>query len=139
MTTTPKQRRQRTGPNSQGETLTVWDALSTAAKPQLADIPQAAADQAAFEGHIADIKVANAEQESLIAKLRDSYKTRREMAKQARILRNRIVSHLQSKFGPDSERLREFGLRPKGRSVRRKAAANTPAALDSGGSLVNRP
>jgi hypothetical protein len=138
MTTPPKQRRARTGPNSQGETLTVWDALSTAAKPHLADNPQAAADQTALEGAIADIKAANAEQESLTARLRDSIKTRQEKAKQARILRNRIVTHLQSKFGPDSERLREFGLRPKGR-VRRKSAANTPAATDGSGSLVNRP
>ena len=127
MTTPTKPQRRRNGPKSNGETLTVFEALSTTAKSQLADNPQAAADQAAFAEHIANIKAANAEQDSLTAKLRDSIKTRQELMREARILRNHLVAHLQSKFGPDSEMLREFGLRPKG--LRRKSTADTPAPV----------
>jgi hypothetical protein len=129
MTTPTKPRQRRIGPKSSGETLTVWDALSTTAKSELSDIPQAAADQASFEGAIADIKTANALQDSLTAQLRDSIKSRQEKTRQARVLRNRVVAHLQSKFGPDSERMRQFGLRPKGLANRRKSAPATPAIV----------
>jgi hypothetical protein len=140
MTTTPKPSRRRNGPKSLGETMSSWEALSTTAKSQLADNPRAASDQAAFEALIAEIKVANAEQEGLNAKLRDSIRGRQEMAKQARLLRNHLVSHLQSKLGPESELLREFGLRPKGRRVRRKTAPGTPTPAPGGsGPEVQKP
>jgi hypothetical protein len=131
MTSTPKARRRRTT-KTQDETLASWEALSTTAKAQLADNPQAASDQAALEAIIGQVKAANVDQDALNAKLRDSIRSRKEMTAQGSKLRSRLVAHLQSKFGPDSEMLREFGLRPK--SLRRKTASpptenpTTPAA-----------
>jgi hypothetical protein len=126
MTTPTKPRQRRIGPKSSGETLTVWDALSTTAKSQLSDNPQAMADQTSFAAAITDIKAANALQDSLTAQLRDSIRNRQTRAREARVLRNRIVAHLQSKFGPDSEMLRQFGLRPTGR---RKSTPATPTII----------
>ncbi|MEA2693021.1 MAG: hypothetical protein QOJ16_2408 [Acidobacteriota bacterium] len=128
MTTTPKPRKRRSGPNSMGETMSSWEALSTTAKSHLADNPQAAANQAAFEALIAQIKAANAEQEGLNARLRDSIHSRQEMQKQGRSLRNHLASHLRSKLGPESDLLREFGIPPLGRRVRRKSPAGAPTS-----------
>ena len=108
MTTTPKKRQRRIGPHSQGETMSHWEALSTAARPHLSDNPQSAANQAAFDAMIAQIKLANAEQEGLTARLRDSIRSRQVMQKEGRRLRNHLASHLRAKLGPDSELLREF-------------------------------
>jgi hypothetical protein len=134
--TPTKPRQRRNGPKSSGETLTVWDTLSTTARPHLSDNPQAAADQTSFETAIADIKEANALQDSLTAQLRDSIKSRQEKTRQARVLRNRLVAHLQSKFGPDNEMLRQFGLRPKGLIGRRKPAQPVPETVPATGGSV---
>jgi hypothetical protein len=128
VTNTKTPRKRRTGPNSFGEKIATWDALSTAAKPHLTDNPQATADQAGFETLIGQIKVLAAEQEALTAQLRDANKSRQAAQKQGHRMRNHLVSHLKSKFGPDSEMLREFGLRPQGRRVRRKSPAGTPTS-----------
>jgi len=118
MTTTPKKRRRRTGPRSRGETMSQWEALSMAARPHLADNPRSAADQAAFDALIAQIKLANAEQEGLTARLRDSIRGRQALQREGRKLRNHLASHLRAKLGPGSKLLRELGLRPRGRPVR---------------------
>ena len=118
--------KRRQGTKSFGEKIAKWEAMSTAAKPHLTDNPQAVTDQAAFEAVIGQIKTLAAEQESLTAQVRDATRSRQMAETQALRLRNHLASHLQSKFGPDSEMLREFGLRPKGRRVRRKSLAGVP-------------
>jgi hypothetical protein len=124
--TTKTSRKRRKGPNSFGEKISTWEALSTAAKPHLTENPQAAADQSAFEAVIGQVKILAAEEESLTAQLRDANKSRQAAENQGKRLRHHLVSHLKSKFGPDNEMLREFGLRPQGRRVRRKSAAGAP-------------
>lgn len=140
MTTQPQKRR-RNGPNSMGEKLSTWEALSTRAKPQLADNPLAAADQAAMDGVIAGIKAANAEQDALTAKLRDSVSGRQKMQKEGQRLHNRLISHLRSKLGPESELLREFGIKPQGSRPRKKPASGgqTPDSQPPGAAEARKP
>jgi len=124
-----------------GEKLSSWEALSTRAKPHLADNPQATADQAAFDTLIAEIKLANAEQDGLTAKLRDSVHSRQAMQKEGRRMHNHLISHLRSKLGPDSELLREFGIKPlAGRTRRKSTAGGQPTTPPpSGGPELHKP
>ncbi len=53
------------------------------------------------------------------AELRETNAKRRDIDQRARNVRSRLAAALQSNFGPTSERLLEFGLKPRAR--RRKA------------------
>ncbi len=43
-------------------------------------------------------------------------------------LRNRLAAQLQGRFGPSSERLLEFALKPRKRRFRRKPREEAPPA-----------
>jgi len=142
-TPTPQTKRRRPV-STAGERMANWDAFSSAVKSQLADLPQAAGDQASFETIVGQLKAAKGEQDALTGKLRESVRIQKDLTAQGRQVRNRLVGHIRSKFGLDSEALHQFGLRPRP-SARRKPAATDgtgqapPAAVPAASPEVKKP
>lgn len=60
----------------------------------------------------------------LTGTVRDLVRQRRTLATKGNRLRNLFVAALQNSFGPESQRMNEFGVRP--RAFRRKKAENGP-------------
>lgn len=107
------------------QTMKKWDTLNAALKPLLTEIPAAAKDQADFEASIGRVRALAMSQDSLTGQVRDTIKSRQTEQVAARALYNRLASHLRAKFGPNSDLLLEFAVKPR-RQVRRKKQA-TPA------------
>ena len=119
-------RTRRTGPGSLGETMAVWKALASNAKTVLDEMPHVAADHKAFEEAIAKVEASMAEQDILSARATALVHLRREDVARARSLRNKVVAQLQGRFGTESEKLREFGLKPRKRKVKPKPLEEQP-------------
>jgi hypothetical protein len=116
----------RTGPGSLGETVAVWKALASNARTVLADMAHVVPDHTAFEESIAKVEASMAEQDILSARATALVHLRREDVARARSLRNKVVAHLQGKFGTESEKLREFGLKPRKRKVKPRPVEEEP-------------
>jgi hypothetical protein len=112
--------------NTLAQTLKKWDTLNTAIKPLLADLPAAAKDQTDFEASIVQVKALSLTQDSLTGQVRDTIKSRLAEEQSAKSLYDRLASHLRAKFGPKSDLLLEFAVKPR-RTGRKKKAVVTPA------------
>jgi hypothetical protein len=114
----------QTGPAPRNRTLTSllirWRILTEAVKDHLADLPYAAAQNARLDKLVAEILSSAAEQKALTARLRVVIREREAKVEQARDLRSRLTAAVIGRYGPRSEKLKEFGLKPQ---RRRKRAA----------------
>jgi septal ring factor EnvC (AmiA/AmiB activator) len=95
--------------------LNDWQALVDNLKPHLGDLPNLAADHAALTGLIGQTRTLQAQQDLHLASVRDVVSQKNALAAQARKARNRLVAGLQSAFDHESEKLLEFGVKPRAR------------------------
>lgn len=100
------------------DTLNDWQALVVNLKPHLADLPNLAADHGTLSALVDPIRALQAQQDVHEASLRDVVSQRMLLAAQARKARNRLAAGLQSAFDHESDKLLEFGIKPR---VRRGA------------------
>ena len=110
------------------EVIGRWKVMATNLKPQLETMPQLTGRYTEFVKVTSDAEALENRQAQLKADLREVNRQRREIAKTGEDMRNRIGAILKAEHGFTSERLLEFGLKPKRKRVRAKNQANpTPA------------
>ena len=105
-----------------------WDLLNESLKPLLAEMPHIQPLQAELEGVLEGVRSLDNEQENARSRLRDIVRRRRDAERQGEVVRRREEAHLRGTFGYTSEELIRFGVKPRPRVIRRKAAKKQPPA-----------
>jgi hypothetical protein len=93
----------------------LYDSLAA----RLTDMPQLTGDHTALGVLLAQARDLETQQEAAKSQFRDVNTQRRNMAKQATDLRNRLSFGLRSVLGPDSDKLLAFGVKPRPRTIER--------------------
>ncbi|HEX4964730.1 MAG TPA: hypothetical protein VF173_28215 [Thermoanaerobaculia bacterium] len=117
---------------SDGKTAKVvigrWKVMATNLQPQLDKLPQLAGKYAELVKMTSDAEALETRKAQLTADSQDVNHQHRDILKAGEDLRNRIGAILKAEVGFTSERLLEFGLKPKRlRGRGKKSAAKTPA------------
>jgi hypothetical protein len=112
--------------NTVRERFARFQSLASNLRPRLPEMPALADNHAAFEELVVRIQASLAEQDVLASRTSELIRTREEDMKQALELRHRLAGQLQGHFGTGSEKLREFGIKPRRRRSRRKSETPAP-------------
>ena len=110
------------------ENLVDWQTLAENLAPRLTDLPHLAADQKALADLVAQAHTMQDQRDAHKASLQDLNKQRQALAAQAKRVQNRLGLGLQNAFDVDSEKLVEFGVKPRRKKVRRSHAAKLELA-----------
>ncbi len=105
-----------------------WDLLNESLKPLLAEMPHIQPLQVELQGVLEGVRSLDNEQEDARSRLRDLVRRRRDAERQGEVVRRRVEAHLRGTFGYTSEELIRFGIKPRPRVIRRKAAEKQPPA-----------
>jgi hypothetical protein len=97
-----------------------WRTLADRCGSQLVEMPHIAPAQAALREILGRIVQSFTEQAVLEAQLSAMFQRRRRDVAAARDLRGRLAASLAARYGPSSEELRLYGLKPRRRSRVRK-------------------
>ncbi len=116
----------RSGINSLRENFVRWEGLATNARPHLGEIASLESYLTAFDEVLGRIRASLFEQDVQAAKTSDLVKTRKADLGRARDLRKRVLGLVKVHFGDDSEKLREFGIKPQSRSRRKSPPGESP-------------
>jgi len=114
------------------EKIARWKVIATGLKPLLGDMPHVADLHAQLEKVITQSEELDARSEALKAESREVTKTRVTLAKTGDDLRKRLGAALQTSYGFASEKLLEFGLKPR-RPRGRDKKPRTPQPPPEGG------
>lgn len=110
--------------NSLRENFVRWEGLATNARLHQADIANLESYLTPFEEVLGRIRTSLFEQDVQAAKTRDLVKSRKADLVRARDLRKRVTGLIKVHFGSDSEKLREFGMKPEARGRRKPPGEN---------------
>jgi len=110
------------------EKLINWQSMFDTLAPKLTDMPQFTADHTALGVVLAQGRDLEKRQDIALGELRDVNQLRKEMIAQGAELRDRLASGVQAVLGRKSEKLLEFGVKPRPRIVRRKRLTNAEKA-----------
>jgi len=102
------------------EKLVDWQSMVDTLQPKLADMPHLSADHAALAAILAQGRDLEKRQDIARAELLDVNRQRKEMIQQGADVRDRLARSLQGALGSKSEKLVEFGVKPRPRVIRRK-------------------
>ncbi|HKI02543.1 MAG TPA: hypothetical protein VKK31_11220 [Thermoanaerobaculia bacterium] len=106
-----------------------WDLLNESLKPLVAEMPHVQPLLAELQGMLDGVRSLDKEQEDARSKLRDLVRRRQDAEQQGEVVRRRVEAHLRGTFGYTSEELIRFGIKPRPRVIRRKAAEKQRPAL----------
>jgi hypothetical protein len=98
--------------SSISSSIVAWENVVANAKASAVDVPGIAEYTAPLEQILAQAKELTARLEMRKGVKQDETKLRQTLMKDGRVQVSRIRSALKAHFGPDSERLIEFGARP---------------------------
>ncbi len=118
-------------PKSFKENLVVWRTMVDNLAPQLDRLPRLRASHASLTALLDRAAALQAEQAVHAAKLRQVNRERAAAAREGRKLRNYIALSLQHELGESSERLIEFGVKPRARRRRRNLSAAAEGAVQA--------
>lgn len=127
------------------ERIARWKVISAGLKPLLATMPHLADLHGELEQVIAQSEELDARAEALKAESRAVNANREALAKSGDDLRGRLGASLQTTYGFKSEKLIEFGLKPRkgrGRDKQprvRKTPATTPDAPTAPAEPATKP
>jgi hypothetical protein len=93
--------------------LNRWEVLNANLKNHLEEMPDMQPKQAEFEQIIEQDLTLAAQYNQLNATSRAILRQRRELAKKGNQLRNVFTAALRHRFGPESQQLNEFGVKPR--------------------------
>ena len=112
-----------------GSRLDHWRFLLDQSRPQLAEVPHLTADHAALEALVKEIEVRRAEALTAANASKEAYRRRREAEAAGLEARDRLAAGLVQQFGARNQKLRDFGLIPKGRprKTAKEAEPEAPA------------
>ena len=113
---------------SMKETIGDWEVLHDNLAPQLGDIPHLTAGREALQALITEAKTLENEREIHKSALRDTNHQRVEMMLRGRELARRITDTLRGHFGPYSEELIRYGIKPRPREIRRRTISKAEKA-----------
>jgi hypothetical protein len=99
--------------NSKPERIAVWKVLHTGVRPLLEEMPYLTDLHTELGNVIVRSEELDVRHEALKAETREVNRIREELARSGDDLRNRIGAALQTVHGFRSERLIEFGLKPR--------------------------
>jgi hypothetical protein len=116
--------------------IRAWKLLLENIKPHLAEMPQVQPLHTELQGILDQASALDNEQEETRSKLRDIVRRRQELERTGEIVRRRMEAHLRGTYGYTNEQLIKFGIKPRPRVIRRKAAkppeGETPPAPAAG-------
>jgi hypothetical protein len=111
-----------------------WKLITTAFRPHLEKLAPFAGQHSGLENLTVEAESLQVRQKALRAELQDLNRRRAEVAKTGEELRTRLAAVLQAELGFTSEKLIEFGVKPRRPRVRsRKAAEPQPAQAQQPG------
>jgi hypothetical protein len=110
------------------ENLVDWQTLAENLAPRLGDMPHLAADQKALSDLVTQAHTLQDQRDAHKASLQDLNQQRRTLAAEAKRVQNRLASVLRGTFNSDSEKLVEFGVKPRRKTVRRTREAKLASA-----------
>jgi len=110
------------------ENLVDWQTLAENLAPRVPDLPHLAADQKALSDLVAQAHTLQDQRDAHKASLQDLNKQRQTLAAQAKRVQTRLAVGLRNAFDVDSEKLVEFGVKPRRKTVRRSRAAKLESA-----------
>ncbi|MEA2604770.1 MAG: hypothetical protein QOF89_5762 [Acidobacteriota bacterium] len=116
------------------ERIARWKVIAAALKPLLAEMPHLMTLHTQLEDVIARSEVLDARIEALKAESQEINRTREELATTGDDLRNRLGAAVRTVHGFRSERLIEFGLKPRrtrGRDRKPRAKKSKPGTEPS--------
>jgi len=116
--------------NTMPERIARWKVLNVSLSPQLPEVPHLTSFHGELHGAIQESEVLDARHEALKAESREVNRRREELGKIGDDLRNRIGASLQTLYGFKSEKLIEFGLKPRrtrGRARKPEVRPTQPA------------
>jgi hypothetical protein len=116
--------------NSVPEKVARWKVIHTGVVPLLPEMPHLSGMHTELAGIIARSEELDARHEALKAETRELNRIRLELAKTGDDLRNRLGAALQTVHGFKSEKLIEFGLKPRrarGRDKKPRTSRKAPA------------
>lgn len=98
--------------------------MKTALDSLVQELPHLAPEHTELETFLNDVETLNVRQQELTGELRQTVRQRREAQRRGTDLRSRVAAQLRGKLGFTNEQLLKFGLLPRRKARRKKAAAN---------------
>lgn len=117
-------------PTSFNDQLARWDALNTNLKPQLVDLPHLQKGQEEFEALLRKGFEIAAQQHHYTGLFRQIIVERNKLEAQAKQLADFIASGLRHAFGSKSQKLHEFGVKPRIRRRIKKEEEPVPGGAE---------
>ncbi|HEX6861497.1 MAG TPA: hypothetical protein VF414_01715 [Thermoanaerobaculia bacterium] len=108
--------------NSFASKTTSWEILAAGVEPHLPEMPHLQGLYDQLQGVMGKARGLDSQQESARAQVRELTRLRQEVEREGENLRARIAAHLRATFGFTSEQLIKFGINPRPRVTRRRAA-----------------
>ena len=117
--------------NTMPERIARWKVLNASVGPQLPEVPHLTVLHGDLQGIIRESEDLDARSEALKSESREVNRRREELGKMGDDLRNRMGASLQTLYGFKSEKLIEFGLKPRrtrGRARKPEVGPTQPAS-----------
>jgi len=102
------------------EKLVNWQSLVDNLAPRLGELPHLTADHAALAALLPKARELQSSQEAALAQLRDVNQQRAEMIRQVIQLSKSLGHGLKQAFGETSQKLLQYGVKPRQPTIRRK-------------------
>lgn len=106
---------------SMTRTQAQWESLLAAVEADRAEIPHMGIYSAPLEAQLSDLKAELARRSAMQAEVRQSTRAITEFLRNGRDLASRVRNYLRACYGPDSDALAEFGLKPLHKRQRRRS------------------
>jgi hypothetical protein len=110
------------------ESIADWEVMHSNLAPQIDEMPHLGTDREALQSLITEVKALESEQEVHKATLRETNRKRAELLRRGRDLTGRITASLRGHFGPESEQLIRYGIKPRQRDARRRVLSKAEKA-----------
>jgi hypothetical protein len=111
--------------NSYSDKISRWKVLITNTRDEVAPVPKLAVLHAELESLLTQVEELEIQQGGMKADLQELNQKRVQILGDGEALRTRLAAALRATHGFDSERLLEFGIRPR-RRPRRSPAPDPP-------------
>jgi hypothetical protein len=98
--------------------------MKTALDSLVQELPHLAPEHTELETFVTNIETLDVRQKELTGQLQETTRLRREAIRRGTDLRSRVAAQLRGKLGFTNEQLLKFGLNPRRKVRRKKAATN---------------
>ncbi len=102
------------------KTVADWEVLHGSLASDIAAMPHIVADRDALQALIVELKALDREQELHKSALRETNQKRKELLGSGQDVIARLAASLRARFGPKSEQLIRYGIKPQPREIRRR-------------------